>query len=319
MAQPVIGNRLRGGLPTIGIRPVIDGRRKGVRESLESVPWKWRARLQSCCRALRHASGEPVECVIADTCIGGFAESAAAADKFARNERRCNAYRYSLLVLRLRNHGHGPAASQSDLGISTAPSGRARFTLPPLLRRTPERTSGVRYLRTQRPGAGRHVDSRRCSGEDPAVRPVGHCSRYHAGKAYLGMGGVSMGIAGSIVNPDFLENWLGMSYEGIDMSEFIRRIDEGIYDKDEFGRAMAWVKKSCVEGKDYNKPTLTKEKKRRTGNLSSKWPSSAVISWSGTRRLKKADSVKRRSAETPLPPGSRGSASGRPFSQWGFP
>ena len=81
------------------------------------------------------------------------------------------------------------------------------------------------------------------------------------GKSYLGMGGVSMGIAGSIANPEFLEGWLGMSYEGIDMVEFARRIEEGIFDKDEFDHALAWTKKSCIEGHDYNATPLSAEKK----------------------------------------------------------
>ena len=85
-------------------------------------------------------------------------------------------------------------------------------------------------------------------------------------KSYLGMGGVSMGIAGSIVNPDIFESYLGMAYEGIDMSEFTRRIEEEIYDKAEFGRALAWVKENCKEGKDQNKTPFTKEKKERIGN-----------------------------------------------------
>jgi L-fucose isomerase len=76
------------------------------------------------------------------------------------------------------------------------------------------------------------------------------------GKSYLAMGGVSMGIAGSIVDHNFFENYLGMRVETIDMSEFIRRIDEKIYDEEEFNRALSWVKKNCPEGKDYNPPEI---------------------------------------------------------------
>ncbi len=72
------------------------------------------------------------------------------------------------------------------------------------------------------------------------------------GTSYLAMGAVSMGIAGSIVDPRFLESWLGMRYEMIDMSEFTRRIDEKIYDPDEFARALAWVKQNCAEAPDVN-------------------------------------------------------------------
>ena len=83
------------------------------------------------------------------------------------------------------------------------------------------------------------------------------------GKAYLAMGAVSMGIAGSIVDADFFQEYLGMRNEYVDMSEFTRRIDEGIYDKEEFTRALAWVKTHCPEGKDVNAPDaqLPREKK----------------------------------------------------------
>jgi L-fucose isomerase len=74
------------------------------------------------------------------------------------------------------------------------------------------------------------------------------------GKSYLSLGGVSMGIAGSIVNQDFFESYLGMRVEVVDMSEFIRRIDEGIYDPQEYEKAIAWTKKYCKEGKEYNSP-----------------------------------------------------------------
>ena len=74
------------------------------------------------------------------------------------------------------------------------------------------------------------------------------------GKSYLGMGGVSMGIAGSMVDIPFFENYLGMRVESVDMSEFIRRMDRGIYDAAEFQKAMTWVKQNCREGKDYNSP-----------------------------------------------------------------
>ncbi|HET6486638.1 MAG TPA: L-fucose isomerase, partial [Spirochaetia bacterium] len=72
------------------------------------------------------------------------------------------------------------------------------------------------------------------------------------GRAYLAMGGMSMGIAGSIVDPRFLESWLGLRYEMVDMSEFHRRIEEKIYDQQEYERALAWVRSNCQESSDRN-------------------------------------------------------------------
>lgn len=263
MVKALTGNRLCGGLPKIGIRPTIDGRRKGVRESLESRTMDMARSAAELLSTLHHASGEPVECVIADSCIGGFAESAAATDKFSRNNVGAT--------------------------LTVTPCwcyGSETMDMDPLL---PKAVWG--FNGTERPGAvylaavlaghaqkgipafgiyGRDVQDADDTAIPADVREkilqFGRAAITVAtmrGKSYLGMGGVSMGIAGSIVNPEFLENWLGMSYEGIDMSEFIRRIEEGIYDKNEFTRALAWVKKSCIEGRDDNKPPLTSEKKER--------------------------------------------------------
>src|SRR5512140_2224117 len=85
MSKITSGNRLQGSLPKIGIRPTIDGRRKGVRESLEKQTMNLaKSAAKFITDNLRHPSGEKVECVIADTCIGGIAESARAAEKFSR-------------------------------------------------------------------------------------------------------------------------------------------------------------------------------------------------------------------------------------------
>jgi L-fucose isomerase len=82
------------------------------------------------------------------------------------------------------------------------------------------------------------------------------------GRSYLSMGGCSMGIAGSIVNPAFFEEYLGMRVEDIDMSEFLRRMDQGIYDPKEYRTALRWVKEHCAEGKDYNPPASRRSRKR---------------------------------------------------------
>ena len=77
--------RLLGNLPKVGIRPVIDGRRKGVRESLENQTMQMaKSAAKFLTENLLHPNGLSVECVIADRCIGGVAEAAEAAEKFAR-------------------------------------------------------------------------------------------------------------------------------------------------------------------------------------------------------------------------------------------
>ena len=257
-------HRLQSGLPKIGIRPAIDGRRRGVRESLEGQTMAMaRSVAELITKSLRHPCGLPVECVIADTCIGGFAEAARAAEKF-------------------RREGVG-------VSITVTPCwcyGAETMDMDPYL---PKAVWG--FNGTERPGAvylaavlaahaqkglpafGIYGHDVQDSGDEKMPADVqekllqftraGLAAASMRGNAYLAMGAVSMGIAGSIVDPRFLESWLGMRYEMIDMSEFTRRIDEKIYDPDELSRALAWVKQNCREGTDYNAANLQRPRAQK--------------------------------------------------------
>jgi L-fucose isomerase len=248
-------NRWLGSLPKIGIRPAIDGRFQGVRESLEEPTMALAKAVADLLTAnLRHPNGQPVECVIADTNIGGVAEAAACAEKFARE-------------------GVG-------LSITVTPCwcyGSETMDMDPLI---PKAVWG--FNGTERPGAVYLAAVLAAHNQKglPAFSIYGHdvkdagdtdipedvkekllrfaraglAAATMRGKSYLSMGGVSMGIAGSIVDQPFFEAYLGMRVEVIDMTEFLRRIDLGIYDSEEFKRAMPWVKENCKEGREYNKP-----------------------------------------------------------------
>lgn len=93
------------------------------------------------------------------------------------------------------------------------------------------------------------------------------------GRAYLAMGGTSRGIAGSIVDPSFFEQWLSMRVESVDMTEFIRRIERGIYDKVEYAKALKWVKAHCREGKDWNSAKTKRSRKQ----LNAEWETSVQM------------------------------------------
>jgi L-fucose isomerase len=250
-------NRLQGGIPKIGIRPTIDGRRKGVREALEKqTMWMAKSLAKFLEKNLVHSNGLPVKCVIADTTIGGFAESAKSRDKFERE-------------------GVG-------VSITVTPCwcyGAETMDMDPLI---PKAIWG--FNGTERPGAvylaatlashaqkgipafgiyGRDVQD---ADDTSLPKDVQHMLLQFAraglaaatmrGKTYLAMGGMSMGIAGSIVDPTFIEKYLGLGYMLVDMTEFIRRIDEKIYDKDEFRRALKWAGDNCKEGSDPNRDDL---------------------------------------------------------------
>ena len=241
--------------PKIGIRPVIDGRRKGVRESLESQTMGMAKRTVDFLSAnLRYPDGSPVQCTIADTCIGGVAEASQTAEKFRRN-------------------GVG-------VSITVTPCwcyGSETMDMDPHL---PKAVWG--FNGTERPGAvylaavlagynqkglpafsiyGNDVQDSTDTSIPPDVQEkllrfaqAGLAAALMRGKSYLSLGGVSMGIAGSIVDQSFFESYLNMRVETVDMTEITRRISEGIYDPDEFTRALAWTKSNCPEGREYNPP-----------------------------------------------------------------
>ena len=259
--QPRTAQRLIGSSPKIGIRPAIDGRRKGVRESLEEATMTMAKSVAALISAnLRHADGTRVECVVADSCIGGVAEAAMTAEKFSRE-------------------GVGVSLTVTPCWCY----GAETMDMDPLI---PKATWG--FNGTERPGAvylaaalaahnqkglpafgiyGRDVQD---AGDTSIPKDVqqkilqfvqsGLVVATMKGKSYLAMGGVSMGIAGSIVDQSFFESYLGMRVETVDMSEFARRISSEIFDKREFAKAMKWVKTHCQEGKDYNPPKLQKSR-----------------------------------------------------------
>jgi L-fucose isomerase len=255
-------NRLVGDMPKVGIRPTIDGRLGGVRESLEKTTMNMAKNVAKLIAStLRHSNGLPVECVIADTCIGGVAEAAATAEKF-----RKEGVGVSLTVTPC--WCYGSETMDMDVSIPKAIWGFNGTERP-----------GAVYLAAVSAGHtqkglpaftiyGRDVQDIG-STEIPAdVREkilgfikAGLAVATMRGKSYLSVGGVSMGIAGSIVNQDFFEDTLGMRVECVDMTEIVRRIEEKIYDEAEFKRALAWVKTNCREGKDYNGKSRSRKRK----------------------------------------------------------
>jgi L-fucose isomerase len=258
-------NRLRGDIPKIGIRPVIDGRRKGVRESLENQTMQ----LAICASKfiienLRHPNGLPVECIISDTCIGGVAEAAMAAEKFIRE-----GVGVSLTVTPC--WCYGTEVMDTDPLIPKAVWGFNGTERP-----------GAIYLAAALAGYnqkglpafgiyGKDVQDQNDTDIPNDVKEklllfakAGLAVAAMNRKSYLSIGSVSMGIAGSIVNPNFFYDYLGMRNEYVDMTEIARRIEREIYDKDEFNKASEWVKKYCIEGEDINKPSnqVTADRKK---------------------------------------------------------
>lgn len=252
--------------PKIGIRPIIDGRRKGIRESLEDTTMNMAKNVASFYSAnLKYPDGSPVQCVIADTCIGGVKEAANCAAKFERE-----------------NVG---------LSLSVTPCwcyGSETIDMNPLI---PKAIWG--FNGTQRPGAvylaaalaahnqkglptfgiyGRDVQDMDDTSIPEDVQEkllrfakAGMAVALMRGKSYLAIGTVSMGIGGSMVNADMLQEYFGMRTEYVDCSEILRRVQQEIYDKDEYEKALAWTKKNCVPNElpDHNPGHLISSREQK--------------------------------------------------------
>jgi L-fucose/D-arabinose isomerase len=251
-----------GGFPKIGIRPVIDGRMNGVRESLEDQTMnmaKSAAKLISS--TLKYPNGKPVECVIADTCIGGVAEAAMCAEKFSRL-----GIGVSLTVTPCWCYGSetidmNPEIPKAIWGFNGTERPGAVYLAAALAGHTMKGLPAFGIYGHDVQDSGDQAIPADVSEKILRFVRAGLAASYMKGKSYLSMGSVSMGIAGSIVREDFFQEYLGMRNEYIDMSEFTRRLDNEIYDKDEFVRALAWTKKFCKEGKDLNKAPHSRKQK----------------------------------------------------------
>ena len=259
-------SRLIGSYPVIGIRPTIDGRRGPlkVRESLEDQTMnmaKSAAKLLE--EHLRYSNGEPVKVVLADTTIGRVAEAAACADKFRK--------------------------AGVDITLTVTPCwcyGAETMDMDPMTIKAVWGFNG-----TERPGAvylasvlathaqkglpafgiyGHEVQeaddtSIPCDVKEKLLR-FGRAAVAAAtmrGKSYLQIGSICMGIGGSIIDPAFIEEYLGMRVESVDETEVIRRMTEGIYDEAEYQKALAWTKEKCIEGFDSNPEEMHRSREQK--------------------------------------------------------
>lgn len=253
--------------PKIGIRPTIDGRQGGVRESLEEKTMNLaKAVAQLITSNLRNGDGSPVECVIADGTIGRVAESAACAEKFELagvgatiTVTACWCYGAETMDM----NPHWPKAVWGFNGTERPGAVYLAAVL-------------AAHAQKGLPAFGIYGHDVQDLADDSIPEEVAEKILRFAraaqavatmrGKSYLSLGGCSMGIAGSIVNPDFFQEYLGMRNESVDLTEIIRRMTEGIYDKAEYEKAMAWTTKYCKpnEGDDFkNRPEKRKSRAQK--------------------------------------------------------
>ena len=285
-------SRLIGEYPVIGIRPTIDGRRGKikVRESLEEQTMNMAMSAKKLLEQnLFYSDGEPVKVVIADTTIGRVAEAAACADKFRR--------------------------AGVDITLTVTPCwcyGAETMDMDPMTIKAVWGFNG-----TERPGAvylasvlathsqkglpafgiyGHEVqdadDTELPEDVKEKILRFGRAAVAVAtmrGKSYLQIGSVTMGIGGSIISPEFFEEYLGMRVESVDEVEIVRRITEGIYDRAEYKKALAWIKEKCRPDFDKNPPEMQKtpEQKEKDWEFTAKTACIIKDLFNGNKRLPK--------------------------------
>ena len=257
--------RLQGDWPKIGIRPTIDGRMGGVRESLENQTMNMaKSVVDFLTSTLKYPDGTPVQCVVADTTIGRVAESAACAEKFKKENVGVTitvtpCWCYGSETMDMDPHtvkavwGFNGTERPGAVYLAAVLAGHAQKGLPAF---------GI-YGRDVQDAGTTEIPA---DVQEKLLRfsKAAMSVAIMRGKSYLSIGAVCMGIAGSIVNTDFFEDYLGMRCEGVDEVEIIRRMTEGIYDKEEFEKALAWAKANCKEGEDVcNRKDLQKSREEK--------------------------------------------------------
>ena len=257
--------------PKIGIRPTIDGRQGGIRESLEEKTMCLaKAVAELITNNLKNGDGSPVECVISDSTIGRVAEAAACAEKFEREGVGATITVTSCWCYGSETMDMNPYYPKAVWGFNGTERPGAVYLAAVLAAHAQKGVPAfgiyghdVQDLADNTIPADVAEKLLRFARAAQAVATM-------RGKSYLSMGSVAMGIAGSIVNPDFLQEYLGIRAESVDLTEILRRIEEGIYDKEEFAKAMAWTEKYCKpnEGEDIGNRD---EKKKNRAEKDADW------------------------------------------------
>ncbi len=247
-------NRLHGEMPRIGIRPTIDGRRRGVRESLEVQTMNMaKAAAELISSNLRYPNGMPVECVIADQTIGGAAEAAMCAEKFKNSNVMVTLTVTPCWCYGSETMDMDPLTQKAVWGFNGTERPGAVYLAAVLAAHAQKGLPAFGIYGHDVQDAADTTIPADVSEKILRFARAGIAAATLRGKSYLSMGSVAMGIAGSIVDPEFFEDYFNMRCISVDMSEFIRRVNENIYDPEEFERAMAWIKANCKQYEDiYN-------------------------------------------------------------------
>ncbi|MDD6035901.1 MAG: L-fucose isomerase [Lachnospiraceae bacterium] len=251
----MVENRLIGGYPVIGIRPTIDGRRGPlkVRESLEKQTMDMaRTAKELFEKNLKYSNGQPVKVVIADTTIGRVAEAAACEEKFRRENVAITLTVTPCWCYGSETMDMDPSTIKGVWGLNATERPGAVYLASVLATHAQKGLPAFGIY-------GHNVVDADDGTIDEDVREkllrfarAAVAAATMRGKSYLQIGSICMGIGGSIVDSDFLESYLGLRVESVDEVEIVRRMSKGIYNEEEFRKALKWAKEKCKIGFDKN-------------------------------------------------------------------
>ena len=239
--------------PRIGIRPVIDGRWGGVRESLENQTMGMaEAAAKLISENLRYPDGTPVQCVIFDTTIGGGAEAARCEEQFSKENVVATLSVTPCWCYGSETFDMNPNTIKAVWGFNGTERPGAVYLAAVM----------AAYAQKGLPAFSIYGRDVQDMGDKTVPADVAEkilrfarasvAVGWMKNKAYVNLGGISMGIAGSYCDASMFQKYFGIRAEWVDMSDIIRRITLEIYDKDEYEKALAWIKANCKEGFDVN-------------------------------------------------------------------
>lgn len=248
----------------IGIRPIIDGRRKGIREGLEDQTMdmaKIAADLISS--KVTYSDGTPVQCVIADTTIGGGYEAALCEEKFSKENVVATLSVTPCWCYGTETTDNNPTTIKAIWGFNGTERPGAVYLAAAM----------AAYAQNGQPCFAIYGHDVKDIGDKEVPADVEEKILRFArcavavgemkNKAYCNIGAVAMGIAGSYCNVDFFAKYLGLRAEWVDEVEILRRMELGIYDEEEFQKALAWTKEHCPQGDDnVNDPPIVQGDER---------------------------------------------------------
>ncbi|WP_422079346.1 L-fucose isomerase [Ulvibacterium sp.] len=239
--------------PKIGIRPIIDGRLGGVRESLEETTMNMAKNVAKFySEHLRYPDGTAVQCVIADTCMGGVKEASHCATKFKMENVGVSLSVTPCWCYGIETMDMDPSIPKAIWGFNGTERPGAVYLAATLAGHNQKGLPAFGIYGRDVQDMGDKTIPNDVRDKLLSFAKAGLAVAIMKGHSYLAIGTVSMGIAGSEIQSDFFQSYLGMRNEFVDSSEVMRRIEQNIFDAEEYERALKWTKQNCTEGKDFN-------------------------------------------------------------------